>query len=199
MHQYEHAPIPHLPLFPLCLHLVMNSNANPLSAKLTKLLSSSLDDPKLRTSLTALSDFYTVNAVNSRHNLRGDIERRGTEVNYEFLKELEKVNLVKSTIHLFAAYICISKQRQRHPKLVLFFSSLHQQFLELEEEMSSMNSLCQEMQDRLNFANDKTITLLEQTDALREQRQRTFHREVHFPSPLSKDLTPIFPLLLRVL
>lgn len=68
--------------------------ANPLSAKLTKLLSSSLDDPKLRTSLTALSEFYSVNAVNSRHNLRGDIERRGTEVNYQFLKELEKVNNV---------------------------------------------------------------------------------------------------------
>lgn len=68
--------------------------ANPLSAKLTKLLSSSLDDPKLRTSLTTLSEFYSVNAVNSRHNLRGDIERRGTEVNYQFLKELEKVNKV---------------------------------------------------------------------------------------------------------
>ncbi|KAG9067795.1 Golgi transport complex subunit 6 [Linnemannia hyalina] len=111
-------------------------NANPLSAKLTKLLASSLDDPKLRTSLTALSEFYTVNAVNSRHNLRGDIERRGTEVNYQFLQELEKVNI---------------------------------QFLELEAEMNEMNSLCQEMQDRLNLANDKTVTLLEQTDALREQ------------------------------
>ena len=40
--------------------------------------------------------------------------------------------------------------------------------------MSSMNSLCQEMQDRLNFANDKTIALLEQTDALREQRHVIF-------------------------
>ncbi|KAG0028552.1 Golgi transport complex subunit 6 [Podila clonocystis] len=110
--------------------------ANPLSAKLTKLLSSSLDDPKLRTSLTALSEFYSVNAVNSRHNLRGDIERRGTEVNYQFLKELERVN---------------------------------KQFLELESEMNVMNTLCQEMQDRLNLANDKTATLLEQTDALREQ------------------------------
>ncbi|KAG0198795.1 Golgi transport complex subunit 6 [Mortierella sp. GBA30] len=111
-------------------------NANPLGAKLTKLLSSSLDDPKLRTSLTALSEFYSVNAINSRHNLRGDIERRGTEVNYEFLRELEKVNV---------------------------------QFLELEAEMNTMSSLCQEMQDRLNLANDKTVTLLEQTDALREQ------------------------------
>ncbi|KAF9114484.1 Golgi transport complex subunit 6 [Mortierella sp. AM989] len=111
-------------------------SANPLSAKLTKLLSSSLDDPKLRTSLTALSEFYSVNAVNARHNLRGDIERRATNVNYEFLQELEKVNV---------------------------------QFLELEAEMNSMNSLCQEMQDRLNLANDKTVTLLEQTDALREQ------------------------------
>ncbi|KAF8939551.1 oligomeric Golgi complex subunit 6 [Dissophora ornata] len=111
-------------------------NANPLSAKLTKLLSSSLDDPKLRTSLSALSEFYTVNAVNARHNLRGDIERRATDVNYEFLRELEKVNI---------------------------------QFLELEAEMIAMNSLCQEMQDRLNLANDKTVTLLEQTDALREQ------------------------------
>ncbi|KAF9429672.1 Golgi transport complex subunit 6 [Podila epigama] len=110
--------------------------ANPLSTKLTKLLSSSLDDPKLRTSLTALSDFYSVNAVNARHNLRGDIERRGAEVNYQFLRELEKVNL---------------------------------QFLELESEMNAMNALCQEMQDRLNLANDKTVTLLEQTDALREQ------------------------------
>jgi hypothetical protein len=71
-------------------------NANPLSAKLTKLLASSLDDPKLRTSLTALSEFYSVNAVNSRHNLRGDIERRGTEVNYQFLRELEKVNIVST-------------------------------------------------------------------------------------------------------
>lgn len=125
----------------LFVHLLLNSwtqtmNANPLSAKLTKLLASSLDDPKLRTSLTALSEFYTVNAVNSRHNLRGDIERRGTEVNYQFLRELEKVNI---------------------------------QFLELEAEMNEMNSLCQEMQDRLNLANDKTVTLLEQTDALREQ------------------------------
>ncbi|KAG0368762.1 oligomeric Golgi complex subunit 6 [Gamsiella multidivaricata] len=111
-------------------------NANPLSVKLTKLLSSSLDDPKLRTSLSALSEFYTVNAVNARHNLRGDIERRGTEVNYELLHELENVK---------------------------------NQFLELEAEMNAMNSLCQEMQDRLNLANDKTITLLEQTDALREQ------------------------------
>ncbi|KAF9200581.1 Golgi transport complex subunit 6 [Haplosporangium sp. Z 27] len=113
-----------------------NMSANPLSAKLTKLLSSSLDDPKLRTSLTALSEFYSVNEVNARHNLRGDIERRATNVNYEFLKELEKVNM---------------------------------QFLELEAEMNTMNSLCQEMQDRLNLANDKTVTLLEQTDALREQ------------------------------
>ncbi|KAF9982243.1 Golgi transport complex subunit 6 [Mortierella antarctica] len=113
-----------------------STNANPLSAKLTKLLSSSLDDPKLRTSLSALSEFYSVNAINSRHNLRGDIERRGTEVNYEFLRELENVNI---------------------------------QFLELEAEMNSMNSLCQEMQDRLNLANEKTATLLEQTDALREQ------------------------------
>ncbi|KAG0321024.1 Golgi transport complex subunit 6 [Dissophora globulifera] len=111
-------------------------NANPLSTKLTKLLSSSLDDPKLRTSLTALSEFYSANAVNARHNLRGDIERRSTNVNYEFLRELEKVN---------------------------------NQFLELEAEMNAMNSLCQEMQDRLNLANDKTVTLLEQTDALREQ------------------------------
>ncbi|KAF9913844.1 Golgi transport complex subunit 6 [Lobosporangium transversale] len=111
-------------------------NANPLGAKLAKLLSSSLDDPKLRTSLVALSDFYSVNAVNARHNLRGDIERRGTEVNYEFMYELEKVNM---------------------------------QFLELEAEMNAMNSLCQEMQDRLNLANDKTEALLEQTDALREQ------------------------------
>ncbi|KAG0303926.1 Golgi transport complex subunit 6, partial [Dissophora globulifera] len=111
-------------------------NANPLSTKLTKLLSSSLDDPKLRTSLTALSEFYSANAVNARHNLRGDIERRSTNVNYEFLRELEKVN---------------------------------NQFLELEAEMNAMNTLCQEMQDRLNLANDKTVTLLEQTDALREQ------------------------------
>ncbi|KAF9981203.1 Golgi transport complex subunit 6 [Modicella reniformis] len=111
-------------------------SANPLSSKLTKLLSSTLDDPKLRTSLSALSEFYSVNAVNARHNLRGDIERRVTDVNYQFLRELEKVN---------------------------------NQFLELEAEMIIMNSLCQEMQDRLNLANDKTMTLLEQTDALREQ------------------------------
>jgi len=36
--------------------------------------------------------------------------------------------------------------------------------------MRAMNSLCQEMQDRLDVANDKTVALLEQTEALREQR-----------------------------
>ncbi|KAI8354919.1 oligomeric complex COG6-domain-containing protein [Mortierella sp. GBAus27b] len=41
--------------------------------------------------------------------------------------------------------------------------------MELEAEMKVMNSLCQEMQDRLDVANDKTVVLLEQTDALREQ------------------------------
>lgn len=43
--------------------------------------------------------------------------------------------------------------------------------------MNEMNSLCQEMQDRLNLANDKTVTLLEQTDALREQRYSSFFHE----------------------
>jgi hypothetical protein len=44
--------------------------------------------------------------------------------------------------------------------------------MELEAEMKVMNSLlvCQEMQVRLDVANDKTVVLLEQTDALREQR-----------------------------
>lgn len=43
--------------------------------------------------------------------------------------------------------------------------------------MNEMNSLCQEMQERLNLANDKTVTLLEQTDALREQRYNSFFHE----------------------
>lgn len=43
--------------------------------------------------------------------------------------------------------------------------------------MNEMNSLCQEMQDRLNLANDKTVTLLEQTDALREQRYNSLCQE----------------------
>lgn len=43
--------------------------------------------------------------------------------------------------------------------------------------MNEMNSLCQEMQDRLNLANDKTVTLLEQTDALREQRYDSLFQE----------------------
>ncbi|KAG0254401.1 Golgi transport complex subunit 6 [Actinomortierella ambigua] len=113
-------------------------NANPLSAKLTKLMSSSLDDPKLRTSLVALSDFYSVNALNSRHHLRGQIELKATEANYEFLAELEKV---------------------------------HQQFMELENEMTLMTRSCSEMQQRLDSANGQVRSLLEQTDALREQSE----------------------------
>ncbi|KAG0231611.1 Golgi transport complex subunit 6 [Actinomortierella wolfii] len=113
-------------------------NANPLSAKLTKLMSSSLDDPKLRTSLVALSDFYSVDALHSRHHLRGQIEHKATEANYEFLAELEKV---------------------------------HQQFLDLENEMTMMTQCCSEMQDRLDSANGQVRSLLEQTDALREQSE----------------------------
>ncbi|RUS17455.1 oligomeric Golgi complex subunit 6 [Endogone sp. FLAS-F59071] len=73
------------------LNLTPSTN-NPLSVKLNKILSSSLDDQRTKHALEALSDFYHTNTPDARRNLRGDIERRAMENNRRFLEAFGKVN-----------------------------------------------------------------------------------------------------------
>lgn len=78
------------------LNLIPSTN-NPLSVKLNKILSSSLDDQRTKHALEALSDFYHANTPDARRNLRGDIERRAMENNRRFLEAFGKVNEVSSS------------------------------------------------------------------------------------------------------
>ena len=79
-----------------------------LSRKLNKILETPIDDADLLQSLLYLSNFYSVNDINGRRNLRGEIEKRNFEINQKFLQnfelvqqELQKiensVNLMKSS------------------------------------------------------------------------------------------------------
>ncbi|RKO87918.1 oligomeric Golgi complex subunit 6 [Blyttiomyces helicus] len=68
------------------------TKANPLSRKLQKILGTSLEDPNTQEALEALSEFYAVNSLAARRNLRSDIERRAMSINTRFLDAFEAVN-----------------------------------------------------------------------------------------------------------
>lgn len=66
-----------------------------LSRKLQKVLETKTDSPDLQVALQTLSSFYAENTPAARTNLRGEIEKKGLEINYSFLssfKEVQKVS-----------------------------------------------------------------------------------------------------------
>ncbi|KAJ3021051.1 Golgi transport complex subunit 6 [Thoreauomyces humboldtii] len=66
-------------------------NTNPLSRKLNKTLSISLEDGHTLEALGALSEYYTENTLAARRSLRGDIERRVMATNERFLDAFDVV------------------------------------------------------------------------------------------------------------
>ena len=65
-----------------------------LSRKLQKVLETKTDSPELHSVLQNLSTFYGENTVSARRNLRGEIEKRGIEINNEFLQSFKEVQKV---------------------------------------------------------------------------------------------------------
>ena len=79
----------------------MSANSS-LSRKLHKVLEIRTDHEDILQSLDDLQGFYGKNSLDARRNLRGLIEKRGLEVNNEFLNlfmGLQKVQLYTSCIH----------------------------------------------------------------------------------------------------
>jgi hypothetical protein len=73
-----------------------------LSRKLNKVLETKTDSPDLLVALQNLSTFYGTNTSAARTNLRGEIEKRGLEINNNFLasfKEVQKVCRSKCNYH----------------------------------------------------------------------------------------------------
>ncbi|XP_065840414.1 conserved oligomeric Golgi complex subunit 6-like [Oscarella lobularis] len=70
----------------------MTDEANPLSRKLAKVLSTRLDgDKDMMEALKGLSLFFTENTLKSRRSLRSDIERRSLTINEEFAREFGQI------------------------------------------------------------------------------------------------------------
>ncbi|KAG9307314.1 hypothetical protein G9A89_017142 [Geosiphon pyriformis] len=64
---------------------------NPISLKVSKLLTNQVDDSKTKAALEALSEFYTTNTPAARRSLRGKIEVKAIENNRKFSEVFEKV------------------------------------------------------------------------------------------------------------
>ncbi len=74
-----------------------------LSRKIQKVLETKTDSPDLLVALQNLSTFYNSNTATTRTNLRGEIEKRGLEINKDFLasfKEVQKVYLSPNSFPL---------------------------------------------------------------------------------------------------
>jgi hypothetical protein len=69
-----------------------------LSRKLNKILETRTENNKeLLVALDNLSGFYQSNTLEARRNLRGQIEKRGIEINHNFLDVLLSVQQVFCT------------------------------------------------------------------------------------------------------
>eukprot|EP00833_Pecoramyces_ruminatium_P001331 jgi/Orpsp1_1/1175363/evm.model.c7180000053557.1 len=68
------------------------NKTNPLSHKLQKLLSISLDNEQTKEAFKELSTFYTDNTAVARRNLMNNIEQQEMLINNSFLNSLKKVN-----------------------------------------------------------------------------------------------------------
>jgi hypothetical protein len=71
------------------------TKANPtLTRKLHKILETRVDGQELVTALETLSQFYGKNTLQARRNLRGIVEKRGLEINRNFLQVFLQVQQV---------------------------------------------------------------------------------------------------------
>ena len=94
---------------------------------LQKVLETKTDSPDLQVALQNLSSFYGANTPAARTNLRGEIEKRGLEINNNFLasfKEVQKVSINSNSHSL--VYIIIAKAQSQPPLeiIMLLFSKI---------------------------------------------------------------------------
>ena len=71
-----------------------SSSSAALSRKLAKVLETRTDNSELLQALENLSTFYGKNSLANRRNLRGLIERRGIDINNQFLTVFMEVQKV---------------------------------------------------------------------------------------------------------
>lgn len=74
----------------------MTTMNSTLSRKIQKVLETKTDAPELHSVLQNLSTFYGENTATARTNLRGEIEKRGIEINNEFLQSFKEVRKVSA-------------------------------------------------------------------------------------------------------
>src|SRR5439155_6701082 len=69
---------------------------NPISSKVSKILTRPIDDVKVKSALEALSEFYTPSSIDHQghHDLRENIEQKSMEINRNFLEIFRKLTEV---------------------------------------------------------------------------------------------------------
>lgn len=81
----------------------MGTLAPGLSRKLKKVLESRTDTPDVLGSLHTLSAFYSDNTPQARRNLRSTVEKRGLEINREFLHASNTAQQVR----ILVSFLCV--------------------------------------------------------------------------------------------
>lgn len=127
----------------------MASTNATITRRLNKVLEIPLDNQEFLTALQNLSTFYGKNSLAARRNLRGQIEKRGLEINEEFLNVFLQVQ--KVDLHL-----------QHFP----YIKNLD----EVQESVNQMRLCCDEMSDRLKTTHEVAGKLIHQADKLNDQR-----------------------------
>ncbi|CAJ0756307.1 17540_t:CDS:1, partial [Entrophospora sp. SA101] len=66
---------------------------NPISLKVSKVLTRPIDDVRVKSALEALSEFYMPNLIDhhGHHGLRENIEQKSIEINRNFLQVFHKL------------------------------------------------------------------------------------------------------------
>nr|CAG8455400.1 773_t:CDS:1 [Entrophospora candida]CAG8456756.1 13762_t:CDS:1 [Entrophospora candida] len=69
---------------------------NPISLKVSKVLTRPIDDVRVKSALEALSEFYMPNLIDhhGHHSLRENIEQKSIEINRNFLQVFHKLTEV---------------------------------------------------------------------------------------------------------
>ncbi|KAL1919011.1 uncharacterized protein VTP21DRAFT_2392 [Calcarisporiella thermophila] len=116
-------------------------SSKPLSIKLNKILSSSFDDEHINSALEALAEICPQDLA-TRQNLRGQIERRVTEVNRDFLGMFELVIKQLSSLEAEVTEMaeCCSEMERRLNEASIKTSSMLEKTDKLKKERKSCDT-----------------------------------------------------------
>lgn len=135
-----------------------------LSRKLNKVLETRIDNPEILEALNNLSTFYGKNSLSARRNLRSQIEKRGIEINEEFMdafmmvqKQLDSVkeNLSEMKNSWDEMATRLQKTKEISGKLIQQAEKMNEERINIEKH----RDICERFLNRFQLTADELQTL----------------------------------------